>query len=138
MKGPDLIVFTNGCFDILHIGHSDLLQKSKKLGDKLIVAVNSDQSVRRLKGNHRPINSLDSRIKMLEALLFVDLVIPFNEDTPLDLINTIRPNVLVKGSDYKVSEVVGYDEVTSWGGKVVTIDLTEDFSTSILIQKSTK
>lgn len=130
------IVFTNGCFDILHIGHLDLLRKSKRLGDKLIVAVNSDQSVRRLKGKLRPINSLCGRIKMLEALSFVDVVIPFNEDTPLDLINEIRPNVLVKGSDYKVSEVVGYDEVVSWGGKVVTIDLTDDFSTSKLIQKA--
>lgn len=134
--GGQKIVFTNGCFDILHIGHLDLLRKSKRLGDKLIVAVNSDQSVRRLKGKQRPINSLCSRIKMLEALSSVDVVIPFNEDTPLDLINEIRPNVLVKGSDYKVSEVVGYDEVVSWGGKVVTIDLTDDFSTSKLIQKA--
>jgi len=134
--GGQKIVFTNGCFDILHIGHLDLLRKAKKLGDKLIVAVNSDQSVRRLKGKQRPINSLSSRIKMLEALSSVDVVIPFNEDTPLDLINEIRPTVLVKGSDYKVSEVVGYDEVVSWGGKVVTIDLTDDFSTSKLIQKA--
>lgn len=102
----------------------------------MIVAVNSDQSVRRLKGKQRPINSLSSRIKMLEALSSVDVVIPFNEDTPLDLINEIRPNVLVKGSDYKVSELVGYGEVVSWGGKVVTIDLTDDFSTSKLIQKA--
>ena len=133
--GGQKIVFTNGCFDVLHVGHINLLGEAKKLGDKLIVAINSDPSVQKLKGKNRPINKLEDRIQMLEALSFVDLVIPFGEDTPLNIINEIKPDVLIKGSDYKTTDVVGYLEVLSWGGEVRTIDLTEGFSTSKLIQK---
>ena len=130
------IIFANGCFDVLHIGHIDLLSKAKKLGGKLVVAINSDLSVRKLKGKARPLNTLKDRVKMLDALSFVDIVISFNEDTPLDLIKKIRPDVLIKGADYKATDVVGYDEVVSWGGKVEIISLTKGFSSSALIKKT--
>lgn len=128
------IVFTNGCFDLLHEGHVSYLEEARKHGDKLIVAINDDESVRRLKGNSRPINPLESRIKVLLGLSSVDFVVAFNEDTPLRLIEQITPDVLVKGGDYSDSEIVGNEYVRGSGGQVLTIDFVEGFSTSRLIE----
>ena len=134
-KQKKKIVFTNGCFDVLHVGHINLLEKAKKLGDKLIVGVNSDLSVKKLKGKDRPINNLSSRMKMLQSLECVDHVLPFDEDTPLNLIELLRPDVLVKGSDYSVDEIVGSKEVQAWGGQVLTVDLVDGYSTSALLTR---
>ena len=129
------IVFTNGCFDILHPGHIDYLYKAKKLADLLIVGLNSDDSVRRLKGDERPVNDLQFRTKMLAGLESVDFIIAFDEDTPYKLINTIKPDVLVKGSDYTIDEIVGADIVKESGGVVQTIDFVEGYSTSEIIHR---
>ncbi|WP_457623480.1 D-glycero-beta-D-manno-heptose 1-phosphate adenylyltransferase [Persephonella sp.] len=129
------IVFTNGCFDIIHAGHVDYLEKAKKLGDILIVGLNSDSSVRRIKGKARPINNQEHRMKVLNALKPVDLVIIFDEDTPERLIKEIKPDVLVKGGDWKIENIVGSDFVKSYGGKVQTIDFIYDISTTKIIQK---
>lgn len=127
------IVFTNGCFDILHEGHVNLLEEAKRLGDNLVVGVNDDASVKRLKGDSRPINSLASRIKILEALSCVDFVIAFSEETPINLIKEVGPDILVKGGDYLNQEIVGSDFVIERGGKVHTLDFIDGFSTSNLI-----
>lgn len=127
------IVFTNGCFDILHVGHSKVLQEAKKLGDILIVGLNSDASVKRLKGEARPINSQTDRASMLAALECVDFVVIFEEDTPLHLIKAIMPEVLVKGGDYRIEDIVGADVVSEHGGVVQTIPLVEGKSTTNLI-----
>ena len=124
------IVFTNGCFDILHAGHVEYLEKAKALGDKLIVGINSDSSVSKLKGKNRPINKLFHRAKVLSSLRCVDKVIMFDENTPLKLIKTLQPDLLVKGGDYKVKDIVGYKEVTGYGGSVVTIPLVKGLSTT--------
>ena len=124
------VVFTNGCFDILHAGHVDYLQKAADLGDVLIVGLNSDSSVRRLKGDSRPINNQEDRAKVLCSLSFVDYVVIFDEDTPLHLIETIKPNVLVKGGDYKPEEVVGRKEVENNGGKLKLIPFVDGKSTT--------
>jgi len=129
------IVFTNGCFDILHLGHVDYLSKAADLGEILIVGLNSDTSARKLKGNHRPINNEESRAMLLASLHFVDAVIIFDEDTPCNLIKLIEPDVLVKGADYKAEDIVGYDVVSAKGGKVETIDFLEGYSTSIIEKK---
>lgn len=129
------IVFTNGCFDIIHQGHIDYLSKARDLGDILIVGLNTDNSVKRLKGNHRPINDEKSRALILSSFLFVDVVIFFNEDTPYELIKTIQPDILVKGSDYKAEEIIGYDIVKAKGGKVETLDFLPGFSTSGIEKK---
>ena len=129
------IVFTNGCFDILHAGHVEYLEAAKALGDILIVGINSDRSVKLLKGKDRPINKLDNRSKVLSSLKCVDKVVVFNDETPLNLIKAIKPDVLVKGGDYKVKEIVGYKEVIAHEGTVVTIDLVEGLSTSKIISK---
>lgn len=129
------VVFTNGCFDILHVGHVDYLEKASQLGTKLVVGLNSDESISRIKGINRPICPEESRKKVLAALGFIDAVIVFNEETPLELITKIKPMVLVKGSDYKVEQIVGSSEVLSWGGEVKTIDLVEGFSTTSIINK---
>lgn len=129
------IVFTNGCFDILHIGHIRYLQEAAKLGDILIIGLNSDDSVRRLKGPERPINGEMERAEMLGALGFVDYVAVFEEDTPLELINTIQPDVLVKGGDYDPNDVVGKKEVEDRGGKLVLIPFVEGKSTTNIIEK---
>ena len=129
------IVFTNGCFDLLHNGHTDLLYKASKYGDKLIVGINSDKSVRKLKGPQRPVDNQNVRKKKLMELKFVDDVSIFQESTPLKLIKTIRPNVLIKGDDYKISEIVGAEFVSNLGGKVITIPLTPGFSTTLSIKK---
>ncbi len=124
------IVFTNGCFDILHAGHVSYLKKARELGDRLVVGINSDESVRRLKGDGRPINKLEDRIAVLSALDCVDEVIPFEEDTPLELIKRVHPDVLVKGNDYTVENIVGADFVLSYGGDVKTIPLLQGRSTT--------
>ena len=128
------IVFTNGCFDILHIGHITLLSKAKQLGGILIIGLNSDKSVRRLKGNGRPVNSENDRAQMLAALEAVDMIVIFNEDTPYNLIKDIAPDILVKGSDYTTETVAGHDVVIDNGGQVVLLPLVEGKSTSDLIQ----
>jgi len=129
------IVFTNGCFDLLHPGHITYLKEAKKLGDRLIVALNTDNSVRRLKGSKRPINNLRQRAVQISALGCVDWVTSFSEDTPLKLIQQLEPDVLVKGQDYKVKDIAGSKEVLSIGGQVKTIKLVKGFSTSNLIKK---
>ena len=130
------IVFTNGCFDILHAGHVEYLAAAKEMGDKLIVAINTDRSVRKLKGSSRPINTLAHRARVLASLQCVDKVVFFDEENPIKLIKTIKPDVLVKGGDYKIKDIIGYKEVTKSGGSVVTIPLFEGLSTSKIIAKT--
>ncbi len=129
------IVFTNGCFDLLHLGHVDYLEKARSLGDKLILGLNSDDSVSRFKGLNRPIQDQISRSRVLAALQFVDLVVFFNEDTPLNLITEIQPDILVKGSDYLAENIVGADVVKRNGGVVKTIEFIPGYSTSKIIEK---
>ncbi len=129
------IVFTNGCFDILHAGHVDYLSDAKREGDRLIVAVNSDESVNRLKGEGRPINPLDRRMTMLAGLSSVDWVVSFDGDTPEELLRRLEPDVLVKGGDYSIDQVVGADIVRAAGGEVKVLSLVEDCSTSALVEK---
>ncbi|HKJ43172.1 MAG TPA: D-glycero-beta-D-manno-heptose 1-phosphate adenylyltransferase [Sunxiuqinia sp.] len=132
------LVFTNGCFDLVHRGHIDYLAESAKLGDKLIVGLNTDQSVKMLKGEKRPLVDQDSRARVMAALEMVDAVILFDEETPYKLIESIQPDVLVKGNDYAIEEIAGHDIVLGRGGKVETITLTEGFSTTALIEKIKK
>ena len=127
------IVFTNGCFDIVHLGHIDYLQKSRNLGNKLIVGVNSDESVRRLKGDSRPVVDEYARQRMMASFEFVDAVVLFGEDTPLQLIENILPDILVKGNDYTIENIVGSDIVLGNGGSVETIELVPGYSTTNLI-----
>lgn len=129
------IVFTNGCFDLLHAGHVTYLEAAKKRGDKLVLGLNTDRSVSALKGSSRPVVHENDRARVLAALESVDAVILFDEDTPLNLINAIKPNVIAKGSDYSANQVVGGKEVRSWGGEIALIDLVEGRSTSNIIQK---
>ena len=129
------IAFTNGCFDILHEGHIYSLSQAAAEAEFLIVGVNSDASVRKLKGENRPINTEKSRAFLLASLLMVDAVIIFEEDTPLELINVVLPDVLVKGGDYSIDEVVGAREVIASGGKVVINPILQGFSTTGLIEK---
>lgn len=129
------VSFTNGCFDILHQGHISTLVEAANNSDFLIVGLNSDDSVKKLKGESRPINTDQSRAIMLASLMMVDAVIVFEEETPLQLINTILPDVLVKGGDYKLDEIVGAKEVEERGGKVIIHPLLHDFSTSAVIEK---
>ncbi len=129
------VVFTNGVFDLLHPGHIDVLVAARRLGDALIVGVNSDASVRRLKGPDRPVRSIAERCYVLAALQAVDVVVSFEEDTPRDLIATVLPDVLVKGGDYDESTVVGAEEVRARGGRVVIIPLTPGHSTTSTIQR---
>ncbi len=129
------IVFTNGCFDILHRGHVEYLAKAAELGDKLIIGLNTDSSVRRLKGENRPVNNEEARAILLSSLIFTDKIILFEEDTPLQLINFIQPDVLVKGSDYQPEEIAGYDIVKTKGGEVITIELTKGFSSTSILKK---
>ncbi|HET8861406.1 D-glycero-beta-D-manno-heptose 1-phosphate adenylyltransferase [Marivirga sp.] len=129
------VVFTNGCFDILHLGHVDYLEKAAAKGAKLIVALNTDASVSKLKGPSRPINNEQARARIIAALSFVDAVVFFFEETPLSLIKQLIPDVLVKGSDYEVSNIVGADIVMQNGGKVETIELVKGYSTTNIINK---
>lgn len=143
-KAGEKVVFTNGVFDILHVGHVTYLTAAKALGSRLVVGVNADESVRRLnKAPDRPINPQQARLTVLEALRCVDLAIVFEEDTPLELINTLRPDILVKGGDYDPDStdpadkryMVGSKEVRSWGGIVQTIPLVEGYSTTAILKK---
>ena len=129
------VVFTNGCFDILHAGHIDLLQKAKELGDILVVGLNTDESIKSIKGDKRPINKLDYRIKMLSSIQCVDYIIVFDEETPLDLIEAIKPDVLVKGGDYQIDDIVGAEIVRSNGGRVLTMPFVYNISTTEIINK---
>lgn len=129
------IVFTNGCFDILHLGHLDYLEQARSLGDRLVLGLNSDDSVRRLKGPERPVNEVFFRSRMLAALEFVDAVVVFDEDTPYELIRFVSPDILVKGGDYLADNVVGADIVKELGGEVKILPFTEGFSTTSFIER---
>lgn len=129
------IVFTNGCFDILHLGHIDYLAAASELGDLLIIGLNTDQSVSKIKGNNRPIQDEISRAFILASLGFVDAVVFFGEDTPYNLIKTIQPDILVKGADYKPEDIVGYDIVKNKGGEIDTIEFLEGYSTTAIEKK---
>ena len=126
---------TNGCFDILHAGHVAYLEEAKSLGDRLIVAVNDDNSVRRLKGESRPINMLDDRMLVLAGLAAVDWVVPFSEDTPAELISAVLPDVLVKGGDYQPDEIAGGKDVLRNGGEVRVLSFRDGHSTSRIVEK---
>ena len=129
------VVFTNGCFDVLHPGHIRLLTEARRLGDALVVAINSDDSVRRLKGDSRPIFTESERAEALAALEVVNYVCIFGEDTPLETIQTIRPDILVKGADWGMDAIVGRSEVESWGGRVVALPLVAGQSTTGVIER---
>ena len=129
------IVFTNGCFDLIHQGHVDYLAKASDLGDVLIIGLNTDASVQRIKGKNRPVQDEYSRALILASFSFVDAVVYFNDDNPYELIKTIQPDVLVKGSDYKAEDIVGYDIVKAKGGEIITMDYLPGFSTTALIEK---
>lgn len=128
------IVFSNGCFDILHRGHVEYLSKAADLGDILVIGLNTDASVKRLKGPSRPVNDEKARAVVLAALEFVDAIVFFEEDTPYNLIKFVMPDILVKGKDYKAENIVGYDIVTGNGGKVETIELVDGFSTTNILK----
>ncbi len=129
------VVFTNGVFDILHRGHVEYLARAKSTGDILIVGVNSDASARKLKGRGRPINKLADRAAVLMALEAVDYVVSFGAPTPIDLITAIRPDVLVKGAEYKKRQIVGAKEIESWGGKIIRLRMRRGMSTTALVKK---
>ncbi len=129
------IVFTNGCFDIIHLGHIDYLAKAANLGDKLIIGVNTDASVSRIKGPSRPINDQVSRTMILASLSFVSMVVLFDEPTPYELIKLVQPDTLVKGADYKPEDIVGYDIVKAKGGAISTLDYLPGYSTSGIEQR---
>jgi rfaE bifunctional protein nucleotidyltransferase chain/domain len=134
-KKKGKIVFTNGCFDILHLGHVDYLEKARALGDRLIVGLNTDSSVKKIKGPNRPVNDDYSRARIIASLQFVDAVILFEEDTPFDLISFLKPDILVKGDDYTMENIVGADIVIKNGGSVKTVPLVKGYSTSNIISK---
>jgi len=129
------VVFTNGVFDLLHIGHITYMAKAAELGDKLIIGLNADSSVKRLKGDGRPVNDQNSRALLLSALFFVDAVVVFEEDTPLNLISTLLPDILVKGADYAIENIVGGKEVIANGGEVKTIDFVDGYSSTAIIKR---
>jgi len=134
-KDKKSIVFTNGCFDILHKGHITYLSEAADLGDVLVIGLNTDDSVQSIKGPGRPVQDQETRAMALASLFFVNFVVLFKEDTPFDLIRTIQPDTLVKGGDYDPTEIVGYDHVTRSGGKVMTIPLVKGYSTTSLIER---
>lgn len=129
------IVFTNGCFDILHRGHISYLYRARKLGSLLVVGVNTDSSVKKLKGPERPLNKVEDRMYQLAGLECVDYVTSFNEDTPLKLIESLKPHILIKGGDYAIRDIVGASEVVGWGGIVKVLPFVDGYSTTKLIQK---
>ena len=130
-----VIVFTNGCFDILHPGHIDYLTKAREMGDLLIIGLNENASIARLKGVDRPINNVVDRITMLSALSCVDYIVTFAEDTPRNLIQELKPDILVKGDDYKIEDIAGTEEVLQYGGKVNLVPLLQGYSTSQFINR---
>jgi len=134
-RSENKIVFSNGCFDVLHRGHIYLLSRARELGDLLIVGLNSDASVTKLKGPDRPVNNQESRAEVLGALAFVDYIIVFEEDTPMDMIITLKPDILIKGGDYNLEDIVGHQEVLSSGGKVETIPMLKGYSSSSIIDR---
>ena len=134
-RGGRQIVFTNGCFDILHAGHVQYLERAKNLGDFLVVGLNSDRSVRKLKGKNRPVNSQNDRALVLAGLTAVDCILIFDEETPLNLIKKVQPHILVKGADWSVNSIAGAKEVKSWGGKVKLIPLLKGRSSSGILKK---
>jgi D-beta-D-heptose 7-phosphate kinase/D-beta-D-heptose 1-phosphate adenosyltransferase len=129
------VVFTNGVFDLLHPGHVDLLTTARSQGDALIVGINTDESVRRLKGPKRPVRGENDRAFVLAGLEAVDLIVMFDEDTPLELVKALHPDVIVKGGDYSTETIVGAKEVESWGGRVVVVPLTPGHSTTSIIER---
>jgi len=129
------VVFTNGCFDVFHPGHLHILSESKSYGDKLVVGINTDASVKRLKGESRPLHNETQRAELLAALRLVDTVVHFEEDTPLELIKILQPDVLVKGADYTIEQVVGAKEVAAYGGEVRLVELLKGHSSSAIIDK---
>jgi len=129
------IVFTNGCFDILHYGHVKYLQDARNQGDYLVVAVNSDSSIKKIKAKNRPVITQSDRLKTVAALASVDFVVLFNEDNPLRLIKALKPDILIKGADWSKQKIIGADFVASYGGKVLTVNLVKGRSTSALIKK---
>ena len=129
------IVFTNGCFDLIHLGHIEVLARSADLGDILIIGVNTDSSIKKIKGNNRPIIEESSRAKQLAALEFVDAVVLFNEETPFELINLIQPDVITKGGDYKTEDVIGNQTINEKGGEIIIIPLTQGYSTTTILNK---
>ena len=129
------IVFTNGCFNLLHFGHVDYLAKARDLGDRLVVGLNTDGSIKRIKGATRPINNEESRAALLAGMAYVDAVVLFDEETPINLISMVMPDVLVKGGDYSIKEIVGHEMVLNNKGEVRTIDFVEGYSSSVLIEK---
>ena len=135
-KEKKKIVFTNGCFDLLHIGHVRYLEQAKSRGDVLIVGINTDMSVQKLKGPHRPIQNENDRAEILASLKAVDHTVLFSEDTPIELIKKLKPDVLVKGGDWKVQQIVGWDFVQSYGGQVESLQFIEGRSTTQIIEKS--
>ena len=134
-RNGETVVFTNGCFDLLHVGHVRSLERARRQGDRLLVAVNSDASVRRQKGRGRPIVPARRRAEVLAALECVDWVVVFGEDTPLALIRSVRPDVLAKGGDWRLEEIVGRAEVQSWGGRVVRIPVVPGSRTTALVER---
>ncbi|MDK2977354.1 MAG: D-glycero-beta-D-manno-heptose 1-phosphate adenylyltransferase [Bacteroidales bacterium] len=132
------IVFTNGCFDILHRGHVEYLAQAANFGDILIIGLNTDDSVRKLKGDSRPVQDQYARALLLASLHFVNAVIYFDEDTPYELIKRVQPDILIKGSDYHIEDIVGYDVVQKKGGQVKTIDFIPGYSTTSIIEKLKK
>lgn len=134
-KDGKKVVFTNGVFDLLHIGHITYMAKAAELGDKLIIGLNADSSVKRLKGESRPVNDQNSRAMLLAALFFIDAIVVFEEDTPLNLISAILPDILVKGADYSIENIVGAKEVIANGGEVKTINFVEGYSSTSIIQR---
>jgi len=134
-KNKNSIVFTNGCFDVLHYGHINYLAQAKDLGHKLIIGLNSDESVTRLKGEGRPVNNVQARATLLAALSIVDAVVVFEEDTPESLIKQIIPDVLVKGGDYKYEDIVGADYVSANGGLVEVIKFVDGYSSTEILKK---
>ncbi len=129
------IVFTNGCFDLLHLGHVDYLEKARQLGDKLVLGLNTDRSISSIKGPSRPLQDEMSRARVMASLLFVDAVVLFDDDTPLELIKAIQPDILVKGDDYSVEQIVGHEEVLNAGGEVKTVPLVTGYSTTNIVKK---
>lgn len=134
-KEGSKVVFTNGCFDLLHTGHITYLAKAAELGDKLIIGLNADQSVQRLKGPGRPVNNEQSRSMLLAALLFTDAIVVFDEETPYNVITTLLPDILVKGGDYTIDNIVGAPEVQANGGEVKTINFVEGYSSTSIINR---
>lgn len=129
------IVFTNGCFDLLHLGHVDYLEKARQLGDRLVLGLNTDDSISRIKGPSRPLQDEMSRARVMASLLFVDAVVLFDEDTPLNLIKAVQPDILVKGDDYTVEQIVGHEVVQARGGAVKTVPLVKGYSTTNIVKK---